>query len=356
MIRKSAFLILCALLMTGCGLLRSDANAPAPTTPGSWHSGDPLTASFKPVTSLATPCPAPAGWVAFQVPVNETIFSLARRAQVDPGAILTANCLTNASVLSAGQWLYVPPAAATAPGTLLPLGIDALAAYPTEVSAGENVTLYWHTQGPVIGVRVGWLANGQFVQSADNQPAGGSWSFAAPDDGRATFTLMVRASDGVREVAAQTTITIRCGESWFFSPAPSGCPRPPLVTAFVVQPFERGRMVYVPALKTHFVFADGQPARQIAESGLATASPADFTLTVALPQGLREPQGALAAAWRSDAALRGVLGWATGDAQRFTGLLQRAGDGANEAMYFAMGAGQVVRFQNGAAWTVLATR
>ena len=111
------------------------------------------------------------------------------------------------------------------------------------------------------------------IQEADHLPQVGVWQLQVPADGRETITFTVRASDGLHEVAAQTTVQVRCPEGWFFNPQPSGCPLPSLVTTFYEQPFEHGTIVYIPALGVHYALVSGQPARQIASTFLPGMCP-----------------------------------------------------------------------------------
>ena len=367
MAKKLTFTLLgTALLVAGCALF-ADSNdvSHMPTAPqraaAETSQSQTVLAGAKvkaPVTGqiqTRSNCPAPAGWVPYQLRLNETIYSLALRANITVGDVLKANCLDNARDLRAGAWLYVPPQATNAQTqTLLPLGISALVVDPEAVPAGGMVNLTWQAQGPVVRVRLGWVYGSQFIQVVDSLPGIGTWPVQVPADGRETITFMLRVSDGVSEVAAQTTVRVHCPESWFFGPQPLGCPYPPLVTTFREQRFERGTMVYVPALGLSYLLINDQPAHQIADSFAPGMPLTDPALEASIPPGLRQPSGPINYAWRSDTRLMAALGYAVGDEVRYTGMLQRAVTTAGDTVYFSASSGTIYRFVNGQPWQIIA--
>lgn len=64
--------------------------------------------------SVPTPCGPPADWIAVTVQPAETLFGLAARAGSNVQAVAQANCLSNTSVF-AGQVVYLPATPPTAP-------------------------------------------------------------------------------------------------------------------------------------------------------------------------------------------------------------------------------------------------
>lgn len=359
-----------SLVLSACGLdepgvQRSSA---APTIPedvkptkDAQNPADPMLIAANsvggpiPNNPAAQPtCTYPAGWVPYQLQVNETPHSLAARAEVTAEQIWMANCLVAGSRLGVGQTVYVPPAVlATSPDTLLPLGISAIVADPPVVSSGGTVNLTWQGQGPVVSVRVGWVYNGQFMEAARNLPKIGTWQLTIPNDGRESVMLMVRVGDGGQEVAAQTMVKVSCGQAWFFAPAASGCPLPPLMTTFQEQTFERGRIVYVPALAAHYILIDGQQAIKVADSYVPGMLMKDPGLEPAVPAGMLQPSGSLYYAWRASEEIRVALGWATTNVVEYTGMLQRAVDASGERVYFSAGTGGIYRTAAGQAWSLV---
>ncbi|MBI5929858.1 MAG: LysM peptidoglycan-binding domain-containing protein [Chloroflexi bacterium] len=301
-----------------------------------------------------TVCTYPAGWQPYQVQINETIYSIAARGEVNADQILAANCFAPGTVLGVGRIIYVPSSVATTtPDTLLPLGISAIVVDPPTVTAGGKVNLTWQSQGPVVSVRVGWVYNGQFIEETRNLPKIGTWQFAIPDDGRQEMTLMVRVSDGTQEVAAQTLVKVACGQSWFFSPDPTGCPSPSLVTTFQEQTFEHGRIVYLPTLGVNYLLIDGQPSIKIGDSYLPGMPLKDAGLESAVPQGMQQPSGSFYYAWRVNEDIRNALGWAISNVVEYSGVLQRAIDTSGERVYFTAGSGGIYRTGGGQGWALL---
>lgn len=299
-------------------------------------------------------CTYPVGWQPYQLQINETPYSIAARGEVSADQILAANCLAPGTILASGHILYVPPSvSATTPDTLLPLGISAIVADPPQVTAGGTVNLTWQGQGPIVSVRVGWVYNGQFVEETRNLPKIGTWLFNVPDDGRQEMTLMVRVGDGVQEVAAQTVVKVACGQTWFFSPAPIGCPTPSLVTTFHEQIFERGRIVYLPTLGVNYLLIDGQPAIKITDSYAPGMPLKDAGLESAVPQGMRQPSGTFYYAWRVSEDIRNALGWAVAEVVEYTGILQRVMDASGERVYFTSSSGGVYRTGGSQAWSLI---
>jgi hypothetical protein len=299
-------------------------------------------------------CPYPAGWYPYQLQVNETMYSVAARADMGLDQLLSANCLAQGSVVGAGNWLYVPPITLNSvPQTLLPLGISALVADPPVVPAGGSVHITWQGQGPIISTRVGWVYNGQFIEEARNLPKIGTWQIPIPNDGREFMVFMVRASDGIQEVAAQTVVRVTCAQTWFFIPAPAGCPSPPLVTTFQEQAFERGKIIYIPAMGVSYVMVDGQEALRVPDQYVPGMPLRDPALEVRMPQGLAQPSGALNYAWRVNEQARVALGYAIAPVVEYVGMMQRAVDPSGERVYFSSGAGGVYRTGTGQAWGVV---
>jgi hypothetical protein len=358
-----------SLVLSACGLDEPGVqrSAAAPTIPEDTkptkepqNPADPMlvaNSGIGPISNnppVQPTCTYPTGWVPYQLQVNETSHSLAARAEITAEQIWMANCLVAGSRLGVGQTVYVPPAVlATSPDTLLPLGISAIVADPPVVSSGGTVNLTWQGQGPVVSVRVGWVYNGQFMEMARNLPKVGTWQLTVPNDGRESMMLMVRVGDGVQEVAAQTMVKISCGQAWFFAPAASGCPLPPLTTTFHEQTFERGRIVYVPALAAHYILIDGQQAIKVPDTYVPGMLMKDPGLEPAVPAGMFQPSGSLYYAWRASEEIRVALGWATTGVVEYTGMLQRAVDASGERVYFSASAGGVYRTGAGQAWALV---
>jgi len=360
MFRRS-ILAFVSLLIVGCDLSESPQLSQQPAIPRMASSSSKAqTAGFNLPSGLAAsgtavprraPCTAPSGWIPYQMHLNETIYSLAVYTPFSADDLLKANCLTAPTEIGPGSWVYVPPETPrSSASTFLPLGISALVADPQTVSAGGLVNLTWQTQGPVVRVRIGWMYQNQFIEEVGSLPSTGTWQLQAPADGRESITYMVRVSDGLQEIAAQTTVQIRCPESWYFSPQPSGCPSAPLITTFHEQHFERGTIVYIPALGEHYVLIVGQAGIRLSDPFVPGMPLKDQALDAQIPAGLRQPTGPINYAWRSDDTIAVGLGYAIGEENHYLGMMQRTVNASGEVLYFSSGSGQVYRFVSGQAW------
>jgi len=71
------------------------------------------------IVTLAAPCSPRKEWPIYIVNPDETLSLIAQRLNVSITVLQEANCLPNPNNIQAGQWLYIPPWAATA--TLIPI-------------------------------------------------------------------------------------------------------------------------------------------------------------------------------------------------------------------------------------------
>src|SRR5262249_4291607 len=61
---------------------------------------------------------------------------------------------------------------------------------------------------------------------------------------------------GGKSVKAEKAITIQCPATWFFTPAPSGCPpQPPVPDVFIYQQFQSGAAIFIPTRNTVYILA-----------------------------------------------------------------------------------------------------
>lgn len=296
-------------------------------------------------------CIHPAGWIPYQLQVNENLYTLSARHGVGVDVLMQGNCLVDPALAKTNSYVYVPATALAAPPqTILPLGISAFVVDPVAAPAGGTVTLVWQGQGPVVNVRVGWLYNGQFIEELSGLPVAGSIQLPVINDGRDSMTFMVRISDGVQEVAAQSSVEVQCGEGWFFAPVPVECPSAALVTEFHEQHFERGTMVYIPALGVHYVMIVGHEALRINDEYVPGMPIFDGAFRA--PQGFQQSTGPIYYIWRKD-GIREALGYAIEPEIHYTGMLQRTVTQYGETVYFSASNAHVYQLPKGAAWGVI---
>lgn len=345
-------IILMIVLLAGCNL---DDEIDSTSTPvkeptlsdTAVQNTSKLVAASAPVQN----CIHPAGWAAYQVQVNENLFTLGTRYGVSVEELMAGNCLTDVTMVTTGSFVYVPSTQLIAPPqTILPLGISAFIVDPVIAPAGSMVTLIWQGQGAVMNVRAGWLYNGQFIEEANHLPVAGSIQLPVFDDGRDSMTFMVRVSDGVQEVAAQSVVNVKCAEGWFFAPEPKECPTAPLVTTFREQRFERGTMVYVPVLGIIYVMISGMEAIRVQDEYIPGMPLFDGLYRA--PDGFYQANGPIYYIWRKD-GIREALGYPIEPEIDYLGMLQRTVTSGGETVYFSSSNGYVYQMNKGAAWGVV---
>ncbi len=336
------------LLLSGCGLAMDAPPTPMlrPSQVAEAAVSPPQAARFQARLVNLSRCVYPAGWQALTVGLDDTLMAIAARYGVTTEALRTANCLTDEVVT--GQRLYVPARqyGTGGPQTVLPLSITGLTAEPALVSPGETIRVQWTTQGALREVHLGRVVNGQYVGIASGLPAVGELDIIAPADGRDRVELVLLVRDGLGEVQARTRARVRCSESWFFDPAPGGCPTPVLQTVFEEQHFEHGALVHVPALDTHYLLVRGQEAVALPDEympGVSSLENADSPFLTAV---------AIHYVWSRD-EVRAVLGLPIGPPRRYMGQLQRELGSQEELVYLSAASGHVYRFGNGVVWGVI---
>jgi hypothetical protein len=296
-------------------------------------------------------CSYPAGWRAYRVTEVDTLDGLALRYGLSVEQLLQSNCLLSADQVLPGLVIYLPSVAPTVSvQTILPLGVSSLQVEPMVVNPGGRLVLSWAAQGPVQTVRLGALFNGQYFELAKDLPFQGAVELRAPDDGREAISYVVLVGDGYQEVAAQATVRILCRESWFFLPAPAGCPSSLLVTSFQAQSFERGVILYVPALGLHYVLVTGQEAVEVDDNYIPGMP--DYDPGLIPPPNTQQPRGAIFHLWHNE-SVRAALGYATGEAVTYLGMMQRSVSSGGEVSYLSASNGDVYRLGDGLVWETL---
>lgn len=97
-------------------------------------------------TPLPTVCGAPSDWVSYTVQSGDTLFSIARRHNVDMRTIQRANCLPSYAI-TAGDTLYVPTEASVSLPKAYPAPVLLSPEDGANFPAGEQVELRWTWDG-----------------------------------------------------------------------------------------------------------------------------------------------------------------------------------------------------------------
>lgn len=124
-----------------------------------------------------------------------------------------------------------------------------------------------------------------------------------------------------------------CDSTWFFSePRPPGCPlNPPLTGQGVFQAFENGYMIWVGAQDAIYVFYNDavSPRWEVRRDQFNEGMPeSDSAYDTAPSPVLWQPRRGFGLLWRTDAGIRGRIGWATQEwEQGYSVQVQTSADG-----------------------------
>lgn len=243
MFQRFAILITAMLMLLGCSLtsevtktaVPSATPLPLPTqpslptvTPTPFSTATPTTApSSTPIPVANRPCTARTDWPVYIVVAGDTLADIARRSASTVNELATANCLSNANNIFAGQRLYVPRV--PTPPTPLPV--------PTSMDNNPRILTFrlvreanpprleWYTSNvssvllSVSGPRGAYIGYGAY-------PANGS--FVLPEYGMdfapvATFTLTMRDLAG-RDVLGPNGQPVTARLDVEIGDAPLDCP------------------------------------------------------------------------------------------------------------------------------------
>lgn len=139
-----------------------------------------------------------------------------------------------------------------------------------------------------------------------------------------------------------------CADAWFFVPAPAFCPDGSVENfAVAEQPFERGRMVWVPdesGAQVYVMLPDGKAESWVDDwaEGQPETDPG-----IQPPAGLLQPRRGFGAVWRRVTGLRDRLGWALVPESAAETLVQRERFGEDVKgwnLFVRLADGRVVQF------------
>ncbi|MDT8305618.1 MAG: hypothetical protein RRC07_06755 [Anaerolineae bacterium] len=166
---------------------------------------------------------------------------------------------------------------------------------------------------------------------------------------------VVQATDA----ALSTPATTPCAHDYFFTPAPSSCPREaPVQTAAAEQPFERGVMIWLEATNAIYVFYPDGRWQQFADTWREGEPEGDPARTP--PPDRYQPIRGFGKVWRDHPAVQEQLGWATSPELGYSAQIQRpvAGEGG-DVLFVRTFNGQVYylseREPGGGEWGIAAS-
>lgn len=183
---------------------------------------------------------------------------------------------------------------------------------------GDTIQLEWASSGAVSTTLMRIERGGPIAEFWDVEPTG-VFTYTISEAARefVTFSLFVVNAEG-ESAGAGVTVRLTCPDTWFFEPAPDGCPGGPArFTNGAEQPFEHGYMVWV---------EDGWTAGQAAIYVLFEGEDSDGSWALypdtwvegeticnagSPPPGLLQPERGFGKLWCTEPGVRDWLGWAT---------------------------------------------
>jgi len=195
----------------------------------------------------------------------------------------------------------------------------------TEADPGDAITLEWQSSGGNQATLYHLMNNGSLDGWWEVEPSG-SMDYVIPAESRnwEGFVLFV-LDDQDRVAQATLQVTLRCPDTWFFSPAPDECPSsPPILTDGGEQHFEHGLMLWIKAEDEIWVlFDDGaQPAWNSLMDVWDESKP-ESDPSIVPPVGLYQPVRGFGLVWREEPGVRDRLGWAVDREVGYPTAIQR---------------------------------
>jgi hypothetical protein len=194
----------------------------------------------------------------------------------------------------------------------------------TEADPGDTITLEWQSSGGDQATLYHLMNSGQLNGWWEIEPTG-SMDYKIPAESRnwEGFVLFVGEADRVAQATLQ--VTLRCPDTWFFSPPSDECPSsPPTLTDGAEQHFEHGLMLWIKAEdRICVLFDDGlQPAYKVLMDAWDEGQP-ESDPSIAPPAGLYQPVRGFGLVWREEPGVRNRLGWAVDQEVGYPTAIQR---------------------------------
>jgi hypothetical protein len=194
----------------------------------------------------------------------------------------------------------------------------------TEADPGDTVTIQWKATDATEAVLYHLMPTGQLGSFWEVSLEGTFEYEIDPKERNHTDFMLFVSDDQAQTVQATLSIKLRCPDTWFFTPAPEGCPAgPAVVSSGAEQHFEHGTMIWVQSQGLIYTLFDDEqsPRWKIYVDEWESGDPeSDPSLTP--PSGLYQPVRGFGKAWREQPGVRERLGWATDAEAAFTTAVQ----------------------------------
>ncbi len=196
----------------------------------------------------------------------------------------------------------------------------------TEADPGDTITLEWWSSGVTRATLTHLLPTGQYsLPSWDVEPTGSLDYTIPPETRNQDGFILVVSDEAGRTARVVTGVTLRCPDTWFFSPASDECPSGPAIfTDGAEQHFERGVMLWNRAEDRIYVlfedkaYLDWKMFTDVWSEGDPESDP-----SITPPAGLYQPVRGFGLVWREEAGVRDRLGWAVDTEVGYPTAIQR---------------------------------
>jgi len=194
-----------------------------------------------------------------------------------------------------------------------------------EADPGDTIVLEWESVGATKAIIYHIPPSYQMPQSGWDVDTSGTLSHQIGVHERNWIMFQLYVFDAAeRSASASLTVSLRCPDPWFFSPAPDVCPTSPIVSAAAEQHFERGTMIWIEELdRIYVLYADDvhSPKWQGFDDEWDESMP-DRDPTLVPPDGLYQPVRGFGWVWRQNSTVRERLGWAIDQEASFETIVQ----------------------------------
>jgi hypothetical protein len=194
----------------------------------------------------------------------------------------------------------------------------------TEADPGDSIMLEWETTGAQFVSVYHLLASGQLGEPFWEVEDRGSLTYAIQPTERNATRFVLFAGGGSQTIQATVTVTLRCPDTWFFSPSPDICPAQAALESFAAeQTFERGVMIWLQAQgRIYVLFSDGDSPHWNAHTDIWGEGDPEDDPALQPPPGFYQPVRGFGLIWRDEPSVRDRLGWAVGPESGFNGAYQ----------------------------------
>jgi hypothetical protein len=194
-----------------------------------------------------------------------------------------------------------------------------------EADPGDTITLEWETEEATSANLYHLMPTGQ-LGSFWEVDVSGVFTYETDVSERNRTGFMLFASDDEGHIAQETLfVLLRCPDTWFFTPAPDGCPAgPAIISEAAEEHFERGTMIWVREQDLIYVlFGDDQSPQLSVHSDEWDEGEPEDDPNLTPPDGLYQPIRGFGLVWREGLDVRNRLGWAVDTEAAFTTAVQR---------------------------------